>query len=262
MKSFVFRMAVLCIAASAAAQSSGVIVSGVGSSGTWGTSIDFANPGSTPLRFNVIPNPRECIVGPCDFTIPASGTLTIGPESLSGPLRTIFVAPEEGSATPVVRAHVLDAASPRGAELPAVSLGSITGRADSHSLTFPGVTRNATTHSNLILGGISATPATFPTDTFAANVQLFDRDGNLLGGKLVANDCAPVAGVSTSCPDAFLIDVVAQLGVEAVEGGQLSVTMIHIDPANVPFTQAVAIWGELANVSASGASGVIAGVNP
>lgn len=261
MKSFVFRVAVLCVAASAAAQSSGVIVSGVGSSGTWGTSIDFANPGSTPLRFNVIPNPRECFAGPCDFTIPANGTLTIGPESLSGPLQTFFVAPEEGSATPVVRAHVLDAASPRGGELPAASLLAITTRANAQGLAFPGVTRSATTHSNLILAGISATPATSPTDTFAAIVSLFDRDGNLLGSKLVSNNCAPVTGAA-SCPDVFLIDVVAQLGVTAVEGGQLSVTKIQIDPPNQPFTQAVAIWGELANVSANGPSGVIAGANP
>ena len=261
MRSFASGIVVLCVAASAAAQASGVIVTGVGSSGTWGTSIDFANPGSTPIRFILTPNPRECFVGPCDFTVPANGTLTLGRESFPGALQTIFVAPEEGSPAPVVRAHVADAASPRGAELPAASLDAITGRAGSNALAFPGVTRNASTHSNLILAGISATPASFPTDTFAAVVQLFDRDGNLLANRLVTNDCPPAAA-ATSCPDLFLVDVVGQLGVSAIEGGQLSVTKIQIDPGNVPFTQAVAIWGELANVSATGPSGVIAGANP
>jgi hypothetical protein len=108
-------LAVLSFAASAGAQTTGVVISGVGASGPWGTSIDFANPGPTELRFNLVPDRRQCIVGPCDYAIPANGTLTIGPEGLQGPLQTIIVVPEEGSVTPVVRAHVLDAAARRGA---------------------------------------------------------------------------------------------------------------------------------------------------
>jgi hypothetical protein len=259
MKSAVSWLAALSLTATAAAQTTGVIISGVGASGTWGTSIDFANPGSTPLRFNVVPDRRQCIAAPCDFTIPPNGTITIGPDSLQGPLQTIIVVPEEGFATPVVRAHVLDTASRRGSELLAVTAGAILGRAFPQGLSFPAVTRNATTHSNLILTGISATPATFPADTFAAVLQLFDRDGNLMGSKLVTNACDGTA----SCRDVFLVDVVAQLGVETIEGGQLTVTKLQIDPpAGGPFHQAAALWGELASVSSDGPSAVIGGVNP
>jgi len=259
MKSVVAWLAALAFTSAAAAQNTGVIVSGVGASGPWGTSIDFANPGSTLLRFNLIPDRRQCVAAPCDFTIPANGTLTIGPESLQGPLQTIIVVPEEGSATPVVRAHVLDTTTHRGAELLAVSARAILERDNAQSLSFPAVTRNATTHTNLILSGISGTPATFPSDTFAASLVLFDRDGNLLGDKLVTNDCEP----PVPCPDVFLVDVVAQLGVDAIEGGQLTVTKIQIDPGpDGPFHQAVALWGELASVSSDGPSAVIGGANP
>jgi hypothetical protein len=58
------------------------------------------------------------------------------------------------------------------------------------------------------------------------------------------------------------VDVVAQLGVEAIEGGQLTVTKLQIDPPDVPFSQAAAIWGELASVSSDGPSAVIGGANP
>jgi len=263
MKSILSCFAVLLLASSVPAQTTGVIVTGVGASGTWGTSLDFANPGSAPLRFNLIPDRRQCVAAPCDYVIPPNGTLTVGPGSLQGALQTVIVVPEEGSATPVVRAHVLDVATRRGADLLAVSARSIQERSLPQVLSFPGVTRNATTHANLILAGISATPTAFPTDTFAANIQLFDHDGNLLGSKLVVNDCAPAIGEAPPrCPDLFLVDIVAQLGVEAIEGGQLSVTMMPIDPPNVPFSQASTIWGELASVSSDGPSAVIGGANP
>jgi hypothetical protein len=263
MKSIFSWVAVFLLASSAPAQTTGVIVTGVGASGTWGTSLDFANPGSAPLRFNLIPDRRQCVAAPCDYVIPPNGTISIGPESLQGPLQTVIVVPEEGSATPVVRAHVLDVATRRGADLLAVSARSIQERSAPQGLSFPGVTRNATTHANLILAGISATPATFPTDTFAANIQLFDHDGNPLGNRLVANNCAPSVGEAPAhCPDLFLVDVVAQLGVEAIEGGQLSVTMMAIDPPNVPLSQAASIWGALASVSSDVPSAVIGGANP
>jgi len=263
MKSIFSCIAVLLLASSGPAQTTGVIVTGVGASGPWGTSLDFANPGSTPLRFNLIPDRRQCVAAPCDYVIPPNGAITVGPDSLQGPLQTVIVVPEEGSVAPVVRAHVLDPATRRGADLLAVSARSILERSLPQSLNFPAVTRNATTHANLILSGISATPATFPTDTFAATIQLFDRDGNLLGNRLVASHCAPVIGEAPpSCPDVFLVDVVAQLGVEAIEGGQLTVTKLQIDPPDVPFSQAAAIWGELASVSSDGPSAVIGGANP
>jgi hypothetical protein len=259
MKSTVPWLAALSLTAAAAAQNTGVIVSGVGASGTWGTSIDLANPGSTTLRFNLVPDRRQCVAAPCDFSIPPNGTLTIGADSLQGPLQTVIVVPEEGSAVPVVRAHVLDTASRRGAELLAVSARAILERDNAQTLSFPAVARNATTHSNLILAGVSATPATFPTDLFAASIELFDRDGNLMGSKLVTNDCEPPA----ACPDVFLVDVVAQLGVEAIDGGQLTVTKIQIDPGpGGPFHQAVALWGELAVVASDGPSAVVGGANP
>jgi hypothetical protein len=113
------------------------------------------------------------------------------------------------------------------------------------------------------LAQIAATPATFPTDTFAANIQLFDHDGNPLGNRFVEDNCAPAIGEAPPvCPDLFRVDVVAQLGVEAIEGGQLSVTMMPIDLPNVPFSQAVRIWGALASVSSDGPSAVIGGANP
>jgi len=263
MKIATFWIAILSVTAVAWAQTAGVVVTGVGASGPWGTSIDFANPGSTPLRFNLIPDRRQCVAAPCDYVIPPNGAITVGPDGLQGPLQTVIVVPEEGSATPVVRAHVLSAATRRGSELLAASARSILERSNSQVLSFPAVSRNATTHSNLILAGISATPATFPSDTFAAVIQLFDRDGNLLGNKLVGRNCAPAIGEApASCPDLFLVDVVAQLGVEAIEGGQLTVTKIPIDPPDVPFSQAAAIWGELAVVSSDGPSAVIGGANP
>ena len=263
MKTATLWMAVMSLAAGAWAQTSEVIVTGVGASGPWGTSLDFANPSSSPLHFNLIPDRRQCVAAPCDYVIPPNGAITVGPESLQGPLQTVIVVPEEGFATPVVRAHVVGAATRRSSELLAVSARSILGRSIPQVLSFPAVTRNATTHANLILAGISATPATFPSDTFAAMIQLFDRDGNLLGNKLVGNNCAPVIGEAPPfCPDLFLVDVVAQLGVEAIEGGQLTVTKIQIDPPNVPFSQAAAIWGELASVSSDGPSAVIGGANP
>lgn len=263
MKSILFRLAVVSFSVPAWAQTPGIIVSGVGASGPWGTSIDFANPGPTELRFNLVPDRRQCIVGPCDYAIPANGTLTIGPDGLAGPPRTIMVIPEDGSATLVVRAHVLNTASDRGAELLAVSARSILERNNPQVLNFPAVSRNATTHSNLIVSGISATPATFPSATFAAWVQLFDRDGNLMGNKLVTNDCAPAIGEAPpSCPDVFLADVVAQLGVDQIDGGQLMVAKIQLDPPDAPFTQAAAIWGVLAIVSTDGPGAVIGGANP
>ena len=262
MKSILSWAAVLLLASSAPAQTAGVIVSGVGASGPWGTSLDFANPGSTPLRFNLIPDRRQCVAAPCDYVIPPNGTLTIGPEGLQGPLQTIIAVPEEGSTTPVVRAHVLDAVARRGAELLAVSARSILGRDNAQELNFPAVTRNATTHSNLLLAGIPATPDRFPSDTFAAVIDLYDRDGNLAGSKFVTNDCGLLGEAPSVCPDVFLVDVVAQLGVEAIEGGQLRVFKIQIDPPGAPFHDAAVLWGELATVSSDGASAVIGGANP
>jgi hypothetical protein len=124
------------------------------------------------------------------------------------------------------------------------------------------VTRNATTHSNLILAGIPSTPDTFPSDTFAAVIDLYDRDGNLAGSKFVSNDCGLSGEAPSVCPDVFLVDVVAQLGVDAIEGGQLRVSKIQIDPPSVPFHDAAVLWGELATVSSDGASAVIGGANP
>jgi hypothetical protein len=107
-------------------------------------------------------------------------------------------------------------------------------------LSFPSAKRSAGSHSNLILSEVSWEEGR----ELSVLVEAYSPAGDRLG--------AAALGLSTG-RTLFLVDVVAQLGVAALDGGQIRVTKIGGTGL---------MWGLLATVSDDGRISVSTGRNP
>src|SRR5262249_15868836 len=109
-----------------------------------------------------------------------------------------------------VRARTVNTAVPtQSAEVPVVRLSTVMGIGPS-VLAFPGATRSSDAHSNIMLATTSGTAAVVMVEAFNAN-------GAGMGGW-----SETVPGGRTL----YLVDVLARLGVDSLDDGQVRVTRL------------------------------------
>jgi hypothetical protein len=232
-----------------------VVVVGSGTLGSWTTRFDLANPTSSPLQVQLspaFPEFQSACPNPCPWvtvTIPANGSTIVMASDIPGialeSINSIFISANDPVALPVVRARVLNTASPpEGIELPAVRLSTLISL-DAAILNFPSALRNADAHTNLAVAAISDCCGQEPV---AVRVELFGADGSLMGSGTFTN------AVPGGAPqNIFLGDIAGQLGVQAVEDGVIRVTKLSGNGG---------LWGETSTVYPSGSVSVSVGRNP
>jgi len=250
-------IAVLFVSAAALSAGESLVVLGAGSIASWTTQLDFANPtdGQVIVSIDVDElhtTPGECLpLCPTYFAaIPPKGTFgfRLPGTTLDSPeLRTLFITLIDGPALPTVRAENVNTdSSEQNIILPVVRLSTLVARG-SGTLAFPAATRTDTVHTNLALGAVAGDGS---SPQFSARVEIFDRAGALLGSRVYSNIDVLTAGTGTNI---FLTDVLDQLGVAALENGQIRVTQLS--------GQGV-LWGAMATLGATGNALLTEGLNP
>lgn len=239
----------LCLSTVLLAGDSLVIV-GAGYQPPWDTDIELANGEGGELRLLVSQFPYD--VSPClscpysVVTVPARGTgkvtardALIGAGFGSPGIRTLYILTE--TARPTVTARVVNRDRPtQTIELPVVRRSTVEAL-NPTVLAFPSATRSAGAHSNLVLSEVSWGEGR----TLSLLVEAYSAAGERLG--------SPAAFEVTTGGTLFLVDVLAQLGVSELDGGQIRVT--KTDGTGL-------MWGLLATVYDEGRVGVSLGVNP
>lgn len=233
-----------------------LLVTGVGSPGTWTTNFTFANPTATELRVQayIAAGYEEQCLPVCpigQITIPANGTSSFtinGAPFNSGLLQTVYITPQDGVTFPTVRVEAVNLADPtQRIVLPVIRLSTLNARSPD-ALFFPSASRSASTHSNIGVG-LVASDGTNPQ--FSVRVEVFAADGTPLGQGVFGNTFLDQI---SSWSNIFLVDVLGYLGIASLDNGQIRVTRL---------TGEGALWGEMATVR-SGACSVLMteGVNP
>jgi streptogramin lyase len=225
-----------------------LVAVGAGFSGTWDTDFELANGEDSGVRAGVgIPGPRVCGIcfDPTRYLdIAAHGTAHVSAREVpfvGEGVQTYYVSLAEGidvAEIPTTRARIVNRARPSQAiEIPVVRLSTLE-KMNPLVLAFPGATRSPTTHSNLVLAEVGlAFPIAFRVEaldavgTPRASRAFFLHEGQTL----------------------FLIDVLQQLGVSELEGGQIRVTKT---------AGSGLMWGLLATLSDDGQVTVSPGANP
>jgi len=177
------------------------------------------------------------------YDVPARGTITVKASDFLGAIyagpQMVRVEPTQGSPLPVVHARSVGSTSSEFAELPVVRSDSIAAMVVP-VLVFPGVVRDGTTYSNLILEALGGAGAT-------VEVELLDASGTTLGTNTFV-----IPGESTS--SAFtLVDVAKQFGTDNLPLGQVRATML---------SGSGVLWGALSTISSDGSVRVTVGANP
>jgi streptogramin lyase len=225
-----------------------LVAVGAGFSGSWDTEFELANGEDRDVRVGVgVPGPRVCGIcfDPTRYVeIPAHGTARASAREVpfvGQAVQTFYVSLAERidvAELPTTRARIVNRARPAQAiEIPVVRLSTLE-KMNPTVLAFPGATRSPTAHSNLVLAEVGlAYPIAFRVEAFDAagtsrgSRALFLREGETL----------------------FLIDVLQQLGVGDLDGGQIRVTK----------TAGIGLmWGLLATLSDEGTVTVSPGANP
>jgi hypothetical protein len=218
--------------------------------------LEFANPTGSPLEFgvSVFPEgPTPCGFPVCPFfseSLPPHGTLSISfrPFFDDFPLNMIFVTPAEGFPLPTVTARITNGERPQqGGELPVIRVSTLLA-ANPTMLTFSGITRSATTHSNLALGSIDQNGF---SQKLTVQVSVYSSGGNLLG-KGVFSNFFQNQGSELAANILFVGDVAGQLGITDLDGGQIVVQKLS----------GGALWGEVATISGDGTFSMRVGLNP
>src|SRR5262249_52318395 len=191
--------------------------------------------------------PRVCtICFPTSVTlgVPTSGVRRIAASGVpsSEGFDTFLIltglAPEAD--LPTTRARIFNRTRPcESSEIPVIRYSTIR-RLNPSSLTFPTATRDASTHTNLVIAEVSAEGA-----ELTVLVEAYTADG-LLAGRSQA------ISLSFSQTREF-VDILGLLGVGGLEDGQIRVTKLSGDGL---------LWGLLATSSDDGRLLISPGMNP
>ena len=223
-----------------------LVLVGAGTSGTWGTQLEFANGSDFPESVFVTPMLGQggvCApIIPCfsSADLPPSGTAALS-SVISGPgVQTLYVRPTRGLDVPTTRARLVNGVRPNQAvDLPAIRMSTLEHLGPT-ILAFPSATRSAEGHSNLVVAEVSRGV----NRSLAVLVEAFSPGGERLG----AAEFDLSSGGTL-----FLIDVLQQLGVSELENGQIRVTKTGGSGL---------MWGLLATVYDDGRVSVSPGLNP
>lgn len=231
-----------------------LVIVGAGYAPPWDTDLFLANREPAESFFWVGPSrsslsgclscPGTTVLLPPDGTGRTSGQAVLSSYERSGSIEvtTLDVVPPTGSdsALPTVTARVVNRDRPTQAiELPVVRFSTIEALNPS-VLSFPGATRSTVTHSNLFVAEVSREEGR----GLAILVVAFSPAGDRLGS---------AAFDLSNGTTLFLVDVLNQLGVSALDGGQIRVTKTGGTGL---------MWGLLATVSDDGRISVSPGLNP
>jgi hypothetical protein len=150
-----------------------------------------------------------------------------------------------GASQPTVTARIINRARPtQTIELPVVRYSTIQAM-NPTVLAFPSARRTTDSHSNLVVAEVSNEPGRL----LSILVEAYSASGERLGA---ATFDVPPGGIF-SAGTLFLVDVLAQLGVSALDNGQIRVTKTGGSGL---------MWGLLATVSDDGRVAVSLGANP
>jgi len=206
---------------SAAASADSLIIVGTGRSGSWDTIIEIANGGTAPVTVQLGPVAAYQAIcpNPCPLptlTINPGQTRRLTPDDLAGYHPSGASVSYVNASTPSftsnisVRARAVNTVVPtQSAEVPVVRVSTVMG-IDPSVLAFPGATRSADAHSNIMLAELTGTAA-------VVMVEAFDANGTRIGSSTEA-----VPGGRTL----YLVDVLARLGVDSLDDGQVRVTRL------------------------------------
>jgi hypothetical protein len=226
-----------------------LVVIGAGWVGDWDTEIQLAD---APLAGGTQGSISKFVVTiqPCtdcgtSFDIPENGTARylaseiLGP-SFEGPqLLRVFTLADQ--ALPITRARIFRRSLPcQSADLPVLRESTLRA-ADTGTLVFPGLVRDAATRSNLILQLVGTESGVDVT------IDAYDAGGALIGSTTAR--VPPEAAFQALT----LVDVVALLGGDQIEGGRLVVTRT---------SGGGVVWGVLATYAQDGALTMSGGLNP
>jgi hypothetical protein len=194
-----------------------LVAVGVGTLDQWDTEFELANPFAGPLGFQIGAeiNFQHSCPAACDFNyfvLPPYGSIRLRQADIFpyNGLYTAFVLPgiEGSGALPTMRARVFNTQAPSQAvEVPVLKSATVTALASAGSLAFPSIARTATSHTNMVLANFAQ------ADPYSVNIDLYDPAGQHLAGMEQS-----ILGM------VFLKDVVALLGVPALEKGQIVIT--------------------------------------
>jgi hypothetical protein len=235
---------------SAQADPGDLVVIGAGFVGDWDTEFQLADsplPGGTQgtIERNVV-TLLPCIDNGCgvSFDIPEHGLRRwLASEIFS----SVLVGPQlvrinANTAPPIARARIFRASLPcQSADLPVLRESTLRA-ADTGVLVFPGLHRETSTRTNLILQTVGD-----PRESADVSIEAFDADGAPLG-----STTARVPS-EDGFPALTLVDVVALLGGDTIDGGSLVVTRASGNAV---------VWGVLATYTQDGALTMSGGLNP
>jgi hypothetical protein len=234
-------------------QPDNIVVVGFGQAGPWISQLYLGSAAGTPnvLQLGSLP---VFYTGPCPgecpftlITLPAFGAATYPPTNEPIPggdnITTLYIAPEDGITLPTVRARVINTAqSCQALELPTFR-ESVLLALNPTLLAFPGAQRNASGHSNLTLANLLPLDGSTRSG-ITVQIELHALDGTTAGSTTATVDFGQTL---------FLSDVLAQLGAQAFDGGELLVRKTSGDGY---------LWGFLSTVFADGGVAISTGANP
>jgi len=227
-----------------------LVIVGAGYAPPWDTDLILANREPVERFFWVGPsrfNPSPCLSCPGvsvsllgDGTAKSTGQTVLNAYAGFTGVTTLYVVPPSDSALPTVTARAVNRDRPtQTIELPVVRFSTIEALNPS-VLTFPGARRSSVTHSNLFIAEVTREEGR----ELSVLVEAYSPAGDRLG--------SAAFGLSTG-RTLFLVDVLAQLGVQALDGGQIRVKKTGGTGL---------MWGLLATVSDDGRISVSPGLNP
>ena len=230
-----------------------VVVAGAGVSGSWTTKLEVANASDRPGFVFAGAYPRPSTISleghppeaGASLAAHGSGQIDVG-RSVVDSLYTFYVrGPEEG-VLPSVHARISNDKSPtQSADLPSIRLSTLTNLNPSN-LVFPGVIREGSARTNLLISELSPEDGDFAPQPLVVpvRVDLFGADGT----PLASEELRIGAGRTL-----YLVDVVGLLGVATLPIGQIRVTKLGDHGV---------IWGYLAKIDSEGAVSIFSGQNP
>lgn len=200
-----------------------------GNLGNWGTELLLSN--GSPEGLVVKFHPAPLIVTGCPATcpeefqllVPAFGTTKVSAsapgQNVSEGLSADYVTVPAGTTPPSLRVRAINTLFPNMTNpIPVVRLSSLI-VLDSSALSFPGATRDGSGRSSLVLAGLLL-PDLSVGSSVSGVIEARDSAGNLLGA-------APFAVESGDT--LFLPDIVALLGISALDDGQIRVVRTSSD---------------------------------
>ncbi|HEX4441788.1 MAG TPA: hypothetical protein VH854_17065 [Thermoanaerobaculia bacterium] len=231
----------ICLAGSIVGQTPqrATVILGAGRAGSWDTRISITNTDANPIAVLVTTQPDRsaCVVAACtdlaQATIPGQGTFVL--PSIPDPLhpgvdprppistspQSMYVLSPADQKAPSVSAVAFDAASSCG-RMTTLQVLPFERAFNYGDIVFSGISRGDGRYANLIL-----TLDPFATDVKSVGVGVADANGSILWEQQF--ELAP--GVSI-----MLVDVLAALGVESLDGGSIRLSRFFI-PNSYDFTK-------------------------